>query len=343
MIRLTPNSESLREFNTCHAPAGSPKGGQFCSKDAAEAIRTASPAFKAWFGKSQVVDKNGQPLRVYHGTLSQFDEFDPSRGNIEGDMGAGLYFTNNPDDANSNYSKIDGADVEAKISDRVARLENDYDFDEELQARVDTWLRARSDSPTVPDALRVIAVQDLGIAHGGASIPVYLRIENPAIVSSIGEPGTFLDYDIPYDEATEDYGDPSGKLAEFLSELRSVAAYFDDVGDEGFDHLYGDAMNSGGIPLNVLIQRLRDSEHFANATDPNTGKLAANEIIRRTLQRIGFDGIIDKSVRAKFSRMPGVHSDTVHYIVFSPEQVKSAIGNKGTYSRKSRKFTEHRR
>lgn len=30
---LTPNSESLREANSCHAPAGTPQGGQFCSKD----------------------------------------------------------------------------------------------------------------------------------------------------------------------------------------------------------------------------------------------------------------------------------------------------------------------
>lgn len=30
---LTPDSESLREFNPCHSPAGSPKGGQFCAKD----------------------------------------------------------------------------------------------------------------------------------------------------------------------------------------------------------------------------------------------------------------------------------------------------------------------
>lgn len=32
-MRLVPNSESLREANSCHHPAGSSKGGQFCSKD----------------------------------------------------------------------------------------------------------------------------------------------------------------------------------------------------------------------------------------------------------------------------------------------------------------------
>lgn len=31
---LVPNDEPLREANPCHHPAGSPRGGQFCSKDA---------------------------------------------------------------------------------------------------------------------------------------------------------------------------------------------------------------------------------------------------------------------------------------------------------------------
>ena len=39
---LAPDSESLREYNTCHAPAGSSKGGQFCAKDAFVAAPAAT-------------------------------------------------------------------------------------------------------------------------------------------------------------------------------------------------------------------------------------------------------------------------------------------------------------
>lgn len=35
-----------------------------------------SEAFKRWFGDSKVVDENGQPLVVYHGTSEEFDTFD---------------------------------------------------------------------------------------------------------------------------------------------------------------------------------------------------------------------------------------------------------------------------
>ena len=36
-----------------------------------------TPAFKKWFGDSKVVDENGDPLVVYHGTTSAFSEFYP--------------------------------------------------------------------------------------------------------------------------------------------------------------------------------------------------------------------------------------------------------------------------
>ncbi len=35
--------------------------------------------FRKWFGKSKVVDQNGDPLVVYHGTDQDFDSFETSR------------------------------------------------------------------------------------------------------------------------------------------------------------------------------------------------------------------------------------------------------------------------
>jgi hypothetical protein len=69
----------VREANDCHEPAGSPNGGQFCSKGGGV---TATPAFKRWFGQSKVTDAVGQPLRVYHGTRATQD-FVEFRGRVE--------------------------------------------------------------------------------------------------------------------------------------------------------------------------------------------------------------------------------------------------------------------
>jgi hypothetical protein len=65
-------------------------------------VRT--PEFKAWFGDwehdpqnaSKVVDYNGEPLVVYHGTTKTFTIFDKNKINNStgfGDFGAGFYFT----------------------------------------------------------------------------------------------------------------------------------------------------------------------------------------------------------------------------------------------------------
>ena len=52
---------------------------------------THTPAFRAWFGNSKVVDAQGKPLVVYHVTNETFNEFDMSKST--GVAGAGAYFS----------------------------------------------------------------------------------------------------------------------------------------------------------------------------------------------------------------------------------------------------------
>ena len=37
-----------------------------------------NPNFRRWFGRSKVVDREGNPLVVYHGTIESFTKFDTS-------------------------------------------------------------------------------------------------------------------------------------------------------------------------------------------------------------------------------------------------------------------------
>ena len=54
-----------------------------------EAVRN----FWKWFGDSKVVDEQGRPLVVYHGTQASFDVFMPSEAKHGAHTGAGHYFT----------------------------------------------------------------------------------------------------------------------------------------------------------------------------------------------------------------------------------------------------------
>jgi len=51
--------------------------------------------FKKWFGNSKVVDKDGNPLKMYHGTGSDFTKFEHEKTG-----GVGFYFTSDPEEAN---------------------------------------------------------------------------------------------------------------------------------------------------------------------------------------------------------------------------------------------------
>ena len=56
--------------------------------------QTETRQFKRWFGKSKVVDRDGEPLVVYHGTEDDFTVFDPWKTNY-GDVSEGYsFFTN---------------------------------------------------------------------------------------------------------------------------------------------------------------------------------------------------------------------------------------------------------
>ena len=78
---------------------------------------TSSPEFKAWFKDSKVVDEQGNPLIVYHGTSEDFHTFDATKQS-GGHLGDGFYFSPLPKTANrfarlkaGLYTGMEGANV----------------------------------------------------------------------------------------------------------------------------------------------------------------------------------------------------------------------------------------
>jgi hypothetical protein len=92
---------------------------KFSSPDAAvrfNLISTVTDAFKNWFGNSKVVDENGSPMRLYHGTTADISQFKLSSS---GALGAGIYLTPDSDFA-SQYAQSQNAN----ILPVYARIEN---------------------------------------------------------------------------------------------------------------------------------------------------------------------------------------------------------------------------
>lgn len=90
--------------------------------------QTVTAAFKRWFGDSKVVDAEGKPLVVYHGTPSpSFDAFslDKAGSNLDsGFLGAGFYFTTDADLAR--YYATSGRSDSPAIMPVYAAIKNPF-------------------------------------------------------------------------------------------------------------------------------------------------------------------------------------------------------------------------
>ena len=98
-------------------------------------VTTQTPQFKEWFGDSKVVDENGDPLVVYHGSNANIESFDTNRGG-EGTArwGKGAYFATGYGTAET-YAKerTMGNGGEANVIPCFLKAENI--FDNEMGAR----------------------------------------------------------------------------------------------------------------------------------------------------------------------------------------------------------------
>lgn len=83
------------------AVRGEAQGAMAYSKSA----QTETPAFKRWFGDSKVVDADGKPLVVYHGTNASFSVFTKNKA-----LGGGMFFSPSPKEASA-FAFANGANI----------------------------------------------------------------------------------------------------------------------------------------------------------------------------------------------------------------------------------------
>lgn len=90
----------VRQAHKAAQRQGNSRGGgaRFSAQIKQQASRiTETPEFKRWFGDSKVVDENGEPLVVYHGTpYPGFTEFDTRSSSPNNQIPFGTHFTVDP-------------------------------------------------------------------------------------------------------------------------------------------------------------------------------------------------------------------------------------------------------
>lgn len=220
-------------------------------------------AFHKWFGKS-VVTRDGEPLRVYHGTTNVVNEFETKYlGNGVDEHGVGFYFVDVPAIA-SGYTQLSSTDMDRRtLSDMKTGLNPNV---------MPVYLRIQRplDADKQPD-ITPTQVRKLMWGLGAKNVKRFIA-------------------------DTFDMG-----IMSFESAVREYVSYYD------------------GYPL------LKAS--LSIFSDIYQGHDLQGEFARIFKETTRYDGVIRKT------------SSSTIYVVFSPNQIKSAIGNKGTFKRNA-KITE---
>jgi len=87
--------------------------------------QTDTPEFKKWFGDSKVVDADGKPLVVYHGTTKSFNEFTNDKKEHRSGNPDGFYFTPDADEA-SDYALTGKTEEGANVIAAYLSIKNPF-------------------------------------------------------------------------------------------------------------------------------------------------------------------------------------------------------------------------
>lgn len=273
-------------------------------------VRTG--AFKKWFGdwekaaeespsaaktnSSKIVDENGEPKVVYHGSPYRFFRFDKARlGQSTGADSAkeGFFFTDNKDLAElfSRYSleKLPVSDVEQLVKDRLRNMSR-----KELNEAYEAY---RNDSPDY---------QDYAEEAGSPRDREYLEMSG------------FLRDGISEDEAKRNYVQDSieNKIeCGYFSDMEEIEEELSSIGI-GFG-------NNEQVFLNIKSPITDDIErdYFHNGED-----VSPMTPVLQEAKRMGHDGVVFTGVVEN-----GQKGAANQYVAFEPGQIKSATDNVGTF------------
>lgn len=288
----------------------------------------STPEFIEWFGDSKVVDAQGNPMRLYHGTVHDFDSFDPSRGWVEGYFGAGIYMTDTIGDANENYATRKGADLLNKIRDKAEALMDERN-ETPTGGRLHQW--GTQGYKNMYRAIEREVIQKMA-PTGGVVMPLYARIEKPFEIGGKNETRLTAE---PVEDEEGLTIDMTGPLVDFQNAVADVA---DEFGvDVMVSMMALEEYAYDGVATAEQILDALDTNDINELSDDD-GNLIGREFIRSVIERAGFDGIIDHKAYRRF-HMKGMTDKTTHYIAFSNTQVKSYTGNDGSFDNLSGKIS----
>tara|TARA_R110000764_G_scaffold133189_1_gene221175 strand:- start:12 stop:5693 length:5682 start_codon:yes stop_codon:yes gene_type:complete len=337
-----------------------------------------SEEFKAWFGDwendaenaSKVLDENGEPLVIFHGTTKDFFEFDRTRTTGHSHIGKGFYFTSSEDDAYTHYVG-GGPDLSNRIDRTVEQIEA-----LEGSAEVEAFAKEHPEitASEIYDALKqdkrfeidnqVIALaQQIHNEGYNKIINAYLNIRNPFEIDE----RRFIDQtwneeyymDAARDEVEKSEFTTEGFFDEesynYAIEEKAVDIFNEDYNPEvtgNWGAIADGLIRAGhefGIDGQQVVMMAVDKfdlyndgmvstqtlmNHLRDDRNLNDNIDDGNEYLRKAIEYAGYDGVDMDAYYESNKRwgMLEIEPGTRHYIAFDENQPKSATLNNGKFS-----------
>lgn len=163
--------------------------------------QTNTPEFRRWFGDSKTVDRQGEPLTLYHGTAAEFTIFEDRSGAATGHSTSALgYFMTSDRRSAEGYARnaSDGMPGLARVMELYATIRNPYTATMEEMQAIESTLQARTFRSRLEQA-----------GYDGIHIPagkVWVAFSNTQIKSATDNVGTFdeIDPDIRFRRSAAD-------------------------------------------------------------------------------------------------------------------------------------------
>ena len=279
-----------------------------------------SKEFKDWFGdwendpehSSKVVDKDGKPLAVYHGSFSLFDSFDPNKGhNVPA-----IWHADRLSIA-SHWSNTSDIHRSPKV---VEEFENLKSLVKELESK---------DTPFEEVVKKISDFTEENFDTEIESDSSYTSIEDCKEYNLDPEryEGISYGYNIIYNNGMETGGNVRKDLHKYYETLMSYVESMVRNSSRDYINYY-----DGGFLyknyLNIRKPLIVDAKDEPYHNIRYRGEYYNTESLAMYAKERGYDGVIVKNVyETDYENKKGTD-----YIVFNPNQIKSATDNNGNFS-----------
>jgi len=282
--------------------------------------------------------EQGYNTDAYHGSTHDLTNMDALKTNIESDWGQGIYSSNNIDDVNNNYAGL-GPDltsrIDRKMDDIDSRIDG-YEFKDLINAFPEMTKKeaksiASGNSEVFDTFKRREATKEIAGPNSGVVYPLKLKTEDYAVIDIknptriegrdyYGEAADDLDRsdfgsDDDYEDALYELADDF-RASDYDSPLETISQTLRDSGADDYtiEEIIQKVSDDDSISAFDLDLAIRSAEIYA---DDELGNMIPNGAISAQVFRdLGYKGVKDNTVNAKFPTMKGMNRNTTHYITF---------------------------